>query len=82
MLIRLLKLIAVIKPQIVHIIKVGSVSYQTVSARRQWLMLWCAVLIKRRLNIICGNVGMADEQDSDSCVGSHVRVQVPFSALP
>ena len=32
-------------------------------------------------NIVSGNVGMADEQDSDSCVGYHVWVQVPFSAL-
>ena len=28
-----------------------------------------------------GSVGMADEQDSDSCVGYHVWVQVPSSAL-
>ena len=28
-----------------------------------------------------GKVEMADEQDSDSCVGYHVWVQVPFSAL-
>ena len=32
-------------------------------------------------NLVSGNVGMADEQDSDSCVGYHVWVQVPFSAL-
>lgn len=32
-------------------------------------------------NVVSGNVGMADEQDSDSCVGYHVWVQVPFSAL-
>ncbi len=28
-----------------------------------------------------GSVGMADEQDSGSCVGYHVWVQVPSSAL-
>ena len=30
---------------------------------------------------LCGSVGMADEQDSGSCVGHHVWVQVPSSAL-
>lgn len=30
---------------------------------------------------VSGSVGMADEHDSGSCVGYHVRVQVPSSAL-
>ena len=30
---------------------------------------------------VSGSVGMADEHDSGSCVGYHVRVQVPSSAF-